>query len=410
MVILDLLFNKVMPASQILKVAISSLRINKTRSALTMLGVIIGVTSVILLVSLGAGLQKYVNDQFESLGANLFFVMPGQVDLKKLSSGPPNFSTSKLEISDADYLVQNSTYIKTAMPDTFTQAILKYRDNKDYEMVLGTTQEYPTLVNDPVENGEYFTAADVHSARKVAVLGSKVAENLFGNEDPVGKKISIDDFKVEVIGVLTSKGGGLGGSDVDTRVSIPITVAKIFFNQDKASEIIIQAKDSDSVDLAISETKMLLSNHLKPNEFTVMNSKDMISAISSILSMLTAALAGIAAISLLVGGIGIMNIMLVSVTERTKEIGLRKALGATPNVILVQFLTEAIILSVGGGLIGILIGGTGAFILSKVAVAEITPWSVVLAFGVSVIVGVVFGVMPARRAAKLSPIEALRYE
>lgn len=240
-------------------------------------------------------------------------------------------------------------------------------------------------------------------------MGSKVAENLFDGDDPIGQKITVGESRVEVIGVLKSK-GGIGGDSVDNHVIIPITAAKTLFNQDKVSEMYVQAKDADSVDLALDETKMLLSNRLKEDEFSVLNSKDLIGAISSVLGMITAALAGIAAISLLVGGIGIMNIMLVTVAERTKEIGLRKALGATPDVILTQFLTEAVILSVGGGLIGILIGGTGTFVLSKLAVAEITPWSVILAFGVSALVGIVFGVMPARRAAKLSPIEALRYE
>lgn len=398
-----------MPYRQILKVAIKSLQTNKTRSLLTMLGIIIGVASVILLVALGSGLQKYVTDQFESLGSSLFMVLPGNVDLKKLGSGPPNFSTSKLEANDAKDLVQSSSLIGRAMPEIMSQAPVKFEGQKVYAQIVGVTEDYPHILNTSVEKGDFFSGADDRSSRKVAVLGSKVTENLFLGSDPLGEKVIIGDERFTVLGVLKSK-GGFGGDSVDEQVVIPIGAAKRLFNKDNVNMIYVQAKNSDDVDQAIEETKLILANRLKEDDFTVINQKDLLGTISSILGMLTIALAGIAAISLLVGGIGIMNIMLVSVTERTKEIGLRKALGATPGVILSQFLAEAVILSVGGGLIGILLGGGGALALSQVAPVQVTWGAVLLAFSVSAAVGIIFGVMPARRAAKLSPIEALRYE
>lgn len=363
-----------MDLKQTVKIALRALKTNKTRSSLTMLGVIIGVSSVILLVSLGSGLQNYVTKQFESLGANLIIIMPGKVDIRRLSSGPPNFSTSKLKIEDAKTLTEKSTLIINAMPMIFSQEPVKFNDQKVYVEIIGATEEYLNIVNTKTIEGDFFTEADNRTAKKVAVLGSKTAGDLFGSDSPVGQKIVIGNNRFTILGVLESK-GGFGGQSEDERVIIPITAAQRIFSKDNINAIYAQVKNTESVDQAISETKEILLNRLKEDDFSILNSKDILGAISSILGVLTAALAGIAAISLLVGGIGIMNIMLVSVSERTREIGLRKALGATPSVILNQFLIEAIILSVIGGVIGI-----------------------------------IFGVMPARRASKLSPIDALRYE
>lgn len=393
---------------ELLNISFDSLKTNKLRSGLTMLGVVIGVMSVILLVSIGTGLQKYVTTQFESLGANLIVILPGKFDIRRLN-GPPNFATSKLEVKDADSLVENSPLIAAAVPGTFTNALVKNGNDEVYEQIIGTTSDYQLVLNLPVLNGAFFSDVDTKGAVKVAVLGSKVAEKLFAGSDPIDQKVVIGDNRFRVIGVLKPK-GGFGTDSADEQVFIPITVAKIVFGQDKVNAIYAQARNPEVVEAAIEDAKIILGNRLKAEDFTVINEKDILGAISSILGILTLALSGIAAISLVVGGIGIMNIMLVSVTERTREIGLRKALGATPNAIMVQFLVEALVLSVCGGVVGIILGFLGSLLINNFFPAEVTFWAVTLAFGISVGVGVVFGVIPARRAARLSPIEALRYE
>lgn len=399
-----------MQFNQIISMALRSLQANKVRSFLTMLGVIIGVASVILLVSVGSGLQKYISNQLEGIGSNLILIVPGKLDLKKVSQGggpTAGLLTSKLTSKDAKDLVSNSSFIKAAAPGTTAQAAIKYGTEKMFSQVVGITANYPEIMNSPLALGEHFTETDDRGGRRVAVIGSEVAKTLFKSDDPLNKKISIGDTKFTVIGVLNSR--GLGGASED-HVVIPITVAMRIFNQQKVQVIYAQANNAEQVDQAIAEAKTILLNRLTEDDFTILTQKDILGAVSSILGTLTVALGGIAAISLIVGGIGIMNIMLVSVTERTHEIGLRKALGATPNVILMQFLIEAIVLSAGGGIIGILIGGGGALLLSSVIPSQVTFWAVLLAFSVSFIIGIIFGVMPARKASRMSPIEALRYE
>jgi len=376
-----------------------------------MLGVIIGVASVILLVSFGSGLQGYITGQLEGIGSNLIMVMPGNMDLKKMGQGGGggvNFMNSKLMETDAKLLKDGSSLIKASAAIIIGQSAVKYNDGKIFVEVQGLPAGFTDVINSPLAAGDYFTETDDRAGKKVVILGSKVAEDLFGLDNPVGERVIIGENRFQVVGVLKNR--GVGGSDMEDNVVIPFLAAGRIFNKDRASALYAQAVSSDKIDLAVEETKLILLNRLSEDDFTVLTQKEMLTAVSSILGVLTSALAGIAAISLIVGGIGIMNIMLVSVTERTREIGLRKALGATPNIILLQFLIEAVILSVGGGIIGILIGGGGALLAGQVIPTEVTPWAIILSFATSVIVGVVFGVMPARRAAKLSPIEALRYE
>lgn len=390
--------------------AIRSLQANKVRSFLTMLGVIIGVASVILLISVGSGLQKYISDQLEGIGSNLIIIMPGKLDLKKIGQGGgggASFMSAKFTVKDAKDLVTNSTFIKTAAPGTTAQAAVKYNGEKMYSGIIGITANYPEIMNSPLTLGEHFTEVDDRIGRRVAVIGSEIAKTLFKDENPINNKILIGDTRFTVIGVLKSR--GLGGASEDN-IAIPITVAMRIFNQQKVQMIYAQANASEQMDQAIIEAKSGLLNRLSEDDFTILTQKDILGVVSSILGTLTLALGGIAAISLLVGGIGIMNIMLVSVTERTHEIGLRKALGATPGVILLQFLIEAIVLSAGGGIIGIIIGAGVALLLGRFIPVQVTLWSVMLAFFVSAIIGIIFGVMPARRAARMNPIEALRYE
>ncbi|MCL5409597.1 MAG: ABC transporter permease [Patescibacteria group bacterium] len=401
-----------MQFSQIFKISLRSLRTNKVRSFLTMLGVIIGVSSVIMLVAIGSGLQKYVTDQLEGIGSNLIMVVPGKMDLNKMGSGGGggglNFLNSKLKPEDAQSLVQQSPLIVNAVSGVANQAAVKYEEQKMYVEVQGHDYNFYEVMNSPLKEGDYFTEGDEKDGRKVAILGSEVAKKLYGNYDPLGEKVIIADDRFTVTGVLKDR--GVGSSNLDDNVVIPRTTAQRLFNQQNVAGIYAQAVSADKMDLAIADVKIILLNRLTSDDFTIMTQKDLLGAVSSILGMLTLALAGIAAISLLVGGIGIMNIMLVSVTERTREIGLRKALGATPSLILTQFLIEAVVLSVGGGLLGILLGASVSLIISKFAPVQLTWWAISLAFLVSAGVGIIFGVMPARRAAKLNPIEALRYE
>lgn len=391
-----------------IKLAFIALKTNKVRSLLTMLGIIIGVASVILLVSIGTGLQQLVTSQFESLGSNMIYVMPGKVDLK---SGPPTLNASKLDINDIDSLLRGSSAIYRVAPATAQMGIITYRGKTVSSELIGTWENYLEMQNFEANSGDILRQSDVERSRKTIVLGSKPAEDLFGDTDPVGQWVTISDVRYQVKGVLKSKGsGGTLGSDIDNHGFIPYTTSLRQFNTTRPMMFVIESSDQDTVDEAAADAKRILLKRLKDDDFTVMQQTELLNTIQTFLSAITIALGGIAAISLLVGGIGIMNIMLVSVTERTREIGLRKAVGAKPQDILLQFLIEAIILSLFGGAIGILIGILGSMALNTLIETYVTLWSVLLASGFSAIIGIIFGVAPAFRASRLDPIEALRYE
>lgn len=399
-----------MRARNIARISVKALMINKTRSLLTTLGIIIGVMAVILLVSLGSGLERQITEQFENLGTNLLFVMPGKVQFRdSREGGPPGVATNKLTHDDARRVEKQAPSVVDTLPIVTTNATVSFRKKVASTFIVGSTEKYEEFRSSPVERGKWFGSGDVAASRRVAVAGQTVVENIFGNADPIGKKVDIAGRKYEVIGILTSKGGGFG-NDQDDQFIVPITTLQKQFNIDKLSYFYAQVDDSQNLDKATTEIKRIMEKKLDKDEFSVVNSQEILSTFQNILNTITAALGGIAAISLLVGGIGIMNIMLVSVTERTREIGLRKAVGATPRAIMYQFLIEAVILSFMGGVIGTLLGvGIGAILNQFISVN--TPiWAVVMAFGVSALVGIVFGVFPARKASKLSPIEALRYE
>lgn len=390
--------------------ALRALRTNKIRSILTMLGIIIGVASVILLVSIGTGLQAFVTSQFASLGSNKVFVLPGKVDLKRMG-GRPTTPVSKFELSDVNDIMRSSDVIRDVTPVVTQAGMITYQGEIARADVFGVWENYFAMGNFSIEKGSAITQSDVERTRKVVVLGSKPATDLFSDTDPVGKTVTIGDIRYQVKGVLVSKGGGGAlGADIDERVVIPFTTALRQFNQSRPYMLLVEATDQDAVVEAAGDIRRVLLRRLKVDDFTVLEQKELLSTITQFLSVITVALGGIAAISLLVGGIGIMNIMLVSVTERTREIGLRKAVGATGRDILLQFLIESIIVSLVGGIIGILIGGAGSLALRSFVQTEVSLWSVLLASGFSALIGIVFGVTPAIRAARLDPIEALRYE
>jgi len=391
-----------------IRLALVSLKTNKGRSLLTMLGIIIGVASVILLVSIGTGLQELVTKQFASLGSNSIYIMPGKVDLR---TGPPTMNASKFEIDDVDDLRGGSEAIADATPAIVQVKLISYKGKTVSVEMGGVWENYFALQNFSVREGDIIRQSDVERTRKVIVLGPKPAQELFGDTDPINAWVTVSDVRYQVKGILESKGSGGGfGSDIDNRAFIPFTTSLRQFNATRPMMIVIAAASQDQVQAAASDVKRILLRRLKDDDFTVMQQEELLNTINQFLGAITVALGGIAAISLLVGGIGIMNIMLVSVTERTREIGLRKAVGAKPRDILLQFLIESVILSLFGGLIGVGLGVLGSLAISQFIQTYVTSWSVFLASGFSALIGIIFGVAPAFRAARLDPIEALRYE
>ncbi|HUW21793.1 MAG TPA: ABC transporter permease [Candidatus Bathyarchaeia archaeon] len=400
--------------SETIKIAFSALKANKTRSFLTMLGIVIGVSSVILLLSIGTGLKNYITKQLSELGSNTVFVMPGNIGLG--SDGGNTGSTPgagaalpKFTERHLSKLKSKAKTIKYIMPYIESNASLKYQSKTHITQLSGVGSEYPEIRNQNVIEGSFFTPSQERSSKRVVILGTKAAEELFGNQDPIGKKITISDQRYTVIGVLEEK-GGFAGVSYDDLAFAPWTTVMDLNELEYIQSFWIVSESAETVSETKQEIEDILLEDFEKEDFSVLDTKSLLDTISSILSVLTAALGGIAAISLLVGGIGIMNIMLVSVTERTREIGLRKAVGAPPRAILIQFIAEAVIFSVCGGLIGIIIGVLGSLAINYFIQTTIAPWAIILSFGVSSLVGIIFGVAPAAKAARLDPITALRYE
>ncbi|MEK6700360.1 MAG: ABC transporter permease [Nitrospirota bacterium] len=395
------------------RVAFEAILSNKVRSGLTMLGVIIGVLAVILLVSIGEGARLYITKELTGLGTNLLIITPG----KTTTSGgfhPPSAGTvRKLTYDDSLALRRRAWLLTDAVPIVLGTGKVKYQNRGRDTTVIGTTAEFERVRNLFVDTGSYVTQADVDSKAKVVVLGRKVKDELFGEENALGRVVMLSDARYRVVGVMRKKGMSLGW-DVDDVVFIPVTSGQELFDTDAIFEIIASTPRAEDTDLAIAQIKdILIRRHAHKEDFTIQTQGALLSTMNTILGVLTAVLGGIAGISLLVGGIGIMNIMLVSVRERTREIGIRKALGARKQDILWQFMIEAVTLSAAGGVIGIVLG-VGLALLIPVFVdvlpTSISVWSILTAFFFSGAVGVFFGVYPARRAALQDPIQALRYE
>ncbi len=396
------------------KMATTTLLANKMRSSLTMLGIIIGNASVIGMIGIGEGAQTFVSEQVNSLGPNVLFIIPGSPEAQSRPVYPPQ----TLVLSDAEAIASQVPTVEEVAPSLNGSELMSYRSKNASASLIGTTPEYLSVRGFDVAKGRFISNLNLKRNQQVVALGSELAEQLFGNEDPIGKQIRVKDISLQVIGVMQPKGSSFG-SNQDLSAFIPITtMASRIVGQSspygtQVTFISVSVKDQSQMRAAQFQIENLLRLRHKitdEDDFTVRNQKDLMNTLGQITGALTLMLAATAAISLFVGGIGIMNIMLVSVTERTQEIGLRKAIGASQQDILMQFMIEAVILSAAGGLVGTAIGVGGVFLVGAATplAAGISPIAITVAVSVSGGIGLFFGVVPARRAAKLDPIVALR--
>ena len=385
------------------RLAGEALRANRLRSLLTMVGVIIGVAAVVVLVAIGGGAKSEVENEVEGLGSNIVFIVPGKF---QFGTTP---SLSPLRLSDVQLAsrITGSTQDVTAVVDSGENVTAG--QNSYFATVQGVTQNFDVVFNRPLVEGTYLTSADVTTSARVVVLGANVAATLFPNEDPVGRTTAIDGVSFRVVGVAQAQGSAFGVTQ-DDNVDIPVTEAQLLFGVNTVQSLEVKAQNPDQIGALSNQLVSALESEYTGVQFSAVTQSQILGTIGKILSLLTLVLAAIAGISLLVGGVGVSNIMLVGVRERTREIGLRKALGARQRDVVLQFLVEAVALTAVGGLIGIGLGlGTSAAVGAFSPLpTDIAWWSPALAFGVSVFVGVVFGVMPARRAGRLDPVTALR--
>jgi putative ABC transport system permease protein len=399
-----------------IRVALGALRANKLRSILTMLGVVIGVAAVVAVVALGRGAQNSVNSRIAALGTTLLTVNPGQVFGRGVAS---QADRARLRMEDAEALQERGRYVTAVQPEMAQNHQVQYLNRNTNTQIIGTTPNYPEVRKFQVEYGRMFTEGDDRARDRVVVLGPEVVKNLEASpQSLLDTQVRIGGQQFTVVGILASKGTGGGFNNPDDQALIPISTARFrLMGTDRLRSINVLAPTEAEIPQTMAEIQKILrrQHRLRPgtaDDFQIRSQADFVATLGETTKVFTYLLAGIAAVSLLVGGIGIMNIMLVSVTERTREIGVRKALGASASNILLQFLIEAVVLCVLGGIGGVLLGAGGAFAMSRIAQwqTSVSLASVIVALCFSAGVGILFGVWPARRAAALDPIMALRYE
>ncbi|MCL5070964.1 MAG: ABC transporter permease [Actinobacteria bacterium] len=416
-----------------IKIAFKSLNSNKLRSFLTMLGIIIGVGSVVAVMSVGAGAEASITENLQSIGTNVLTISPGRATPEGMGGQRPGggnlmvqFGNEEEETAEGELYYEDVTALKdssglfeeVAPVVAGRNSTLKYQSFSGQVSVTGTTEDYLKIQGYEIEEGSFFTSRDTENWSNVAVLGSDIVNDYFGKVDPIGKTLRIDGQNFVVIGVLESVGSAAFGQSADSSIIIPVTVAQNkLYGTDTIDSIAAKVKSEDLMDQAQEQAREILriQHHILPgdlNDFEIRSSTQFLEMANTVTGILTVTLASVAAISLLVGGIGIMNIMFVSVVERTREIGIRKAVGAKNRDILVQFLTESIVMSLSGGILGVGFALTVAWVLKTFTTLNslVTATPIILAVSFSTAIGLIFGIFPAMRAAKLNPIQSLRHE
>lgn len=396
--------------NNIIRFALQDLFRNKLRTLLTTLGILIGITSVILLISFTLGLKKYIADEMNSLGSNLVMVLPGKI--KQVAQMNQNIMQSPNIFDEKDVIsLKRISTIKSIAPVYGRSVKMSYGGESELYQMIASSAEIFDVLNFDMEAGVKFDKAEAEKGNKVVIIGATPAKKIFGgSSEALGKTAKLNDQSFRVIGVIKSQGGGIGGGGMDQHLIIPYKSALSFNPNKKFLAIYLQAENESVVSQTKDDIQKVLLKRFKEDEFSIMDQKQMLDSIQSIFGILNIVLVGIAAISLLVGGIGVMNIMYVSVVERIQEIGIRRAVGATRIDILLLFLLESILLSILGAVLGLGISFGVVTAIQSIFPAYINMETIALALGVSSVIGIVFGVFPARRAASLSPIEAIRYE
>ncbi len=412
---------------EVIRISWEAVTKNKVRSLLTMLGIIIGVAAVIIMVSISAGTEATIEESITSLGSNLIFVQQaftqGGLEGMRGPGGGGSMEQGGLVYDDAFAVAELSNVAGVVVEQTSTEDVEAGSTTVSSVTILGSTADFPSVRDMEIANGRYFSELDIEDTQKLAVLGSTLAEELFGDESPIGQDVTVGSTRLVVIGVFEEK-GLVGDVDYDSRLYVPVTVVLEYLTDnpfgrimgDRVRMIYVEIEDPEIMDDTILQIELLLAKRhdvsLDEADFTITTQQDIIGTQESTTAAFRSLLSWVAGVSLIVGGIGIMNIMLVSVTERTREIGIRQAVGATPNDIRMQFLTEALMLSLLGGLIGVLSGVGGSYIFGKISDMRtvVVVSSTILAFSSAALVGVFFGFYPANKAADLDPIDALRYE